>query len=463
MIVQTSGRRVLARDLPRLEFSYDPIEDTCLRPIKAVGVRPRDWMQRDFRMQNWRHDPRMHVCRRTFDNEPDPRILECVQAADLPREHVVNGQPRNLEAEAIGILNVDWMYKTQIAGLLEADPNPDEEKLLKELYACPPVGVCFKRTTELLEEKNGSRIASSPVLMQGGDPNLQPCGHAALCPNCLTRKVMELYDQILARVSDNAYLVLGSECPGYIDPDDRDDVRSFVEDCVQTLTPDWEEYCPLGGLSAVQILPRRKGRADEWCSEEPGFEVRAAVLGQVDPECIDVSTRRFGTPVRATPAKVRRLLIGFRNGNRFEQGLFVMPCFPLIHSRLPLDNDFIPYFEQFAAISQAVEQVSLFKWQHSWDRRRHALRLAGEDRRHAAEQRLQAALPQACRVWLQLWQQQGKPPGRPRFSRALEEAGHPYGERMVAKLIKVLKTETTTSLPDGSTSETPVQSGVVSA
>ncbi len=34
---------------------------------------------------------------------------------------------------------------------------------------------------------------------------------------------------------------------------------------------------------------------------------------------------------------------------------------------------------------------------------------------------------------------------------------------MVAKLIRVLKTETKTSLPDGSTTETPVQSGMVSA
>ena len=62
------------------------------------------------------------------------------------------------------------------SGSSQADPNSNEEKLLKELYACPPVGVCFKRTTELLEEESGSRIASSPALMPwnrgsgGGDP-----------------------------------------------------------------------------------------------------------------------------------------------------------------------------------------------------------------------------------------------------------------------------------------------------
>ncbi len=460
MSLQVSERRMLARDLPRLEFSYDPIEDVCLRPIKAVGVRPQDWMARDFRMQNWRHDPRMHVCRRIFGDEPDSRILACVQAAGLPPDQMVNGRARKLEAEAIGILNVDWMFKTRIVSLMEADPYSDD-KLLKELYACPPVGVCFKRTTEIVAEETGCRIASRPVALQGGDPNLQPCGHTALCPNCLTRKVIELYDQILARLSDDAYLVLASECPGYVEPQLRNDVQAWVDECGEVLSPDWLEYDPLGGLGAVQILPRRKGRVDDW--DEPGFEVRGAVLGQVDPACIDVSTRRFGTPVRATPANVRRLLIGARNGNRFEPGLFVMPCFPLIHSRLPYDNGWMPYFEQFAAISEAVTQVPLFKWQGGWDRRQNALRLAREDRQHAAGERLQAALPQARRVWLQLWEQRGKPPGRPRFSKALAESGYPHRGRIVAKLIKVLKSETTASLADASPADTPEQSDTVSA
>ncbi|WP_339612843.1 hypothetical protein [uncultured Rubinisphaera sp.] len=148
--------------------------------VIAAGNRPRDHAQRDLLIGGWQKDPRCRGFRILIKNK-DPRFYK--NTLSLAK----NNQETCARARAFQYMHAAALYRFQKC----LEGNQRVSGILRSMLNCPPTLIYFD-AKDL--KRNGFRT----------------CNRIRLCPYCLSRKVLSLYDRMCEdfKVGTNKCLAL---------------------------------------------------------------------------------------------------------------------------------------------------------------------------------------------------------------------------------------------------------------
>jgi len=149
-----------------IPFAWKARDRVCSYPVAAVGRRPKDYAQRDLLIGGWQKDGRCFRFRQLIKNM-DPRFY--VNTRNLRRAD------RDICARARAF---QFMHTATLLGFAN-DLVGDERacRTLDSLLRCPPTLFAIE----------------ADALKRSGH---QTCKRIRLCPYCLSRKAVDLYDRL---------------------------------------------------------------------------------------------------------------------------------------------------------------------------------------------------------------------------------------------------------------------------
>jgi len=169
------------------QFQIDARNAVEQWPIAAVGRRPKDFMIHDLLIGSMIRDPRAAGLQRLF-RKPMLWIVELVA-------HLKDDSQRKRAEEQLSFWYVHFESIAKVLTSAEGNGcNDHEKKLFSRILGCTPVGA-------LSERRSGRR-------------GHRYCDRPRLCPFCLTRRVLKLWDVLNPVVQAGAkgqrsYLVRG--------------------------------------------------------------------------------------------------------------------------------------------------------------------------------------------------------------------------------------------------------------